>query len=47
MDITDQGFLNASKVKPTHLHTQKLKKLKKYLKKVIKEVYLESFSKQR
>jgi len=41
MDITDQGFLNSSKVNPTNLHTLKLKRLKKYIKKVIKEVYLE------
>jgi hypothetical protein len=47
MDITDQGFLNATNVKPTHLHTQKLKRLKKSLKKLIREMYLELFSKQK
>jgi len=41
MDITDQGFLNSFKVNPTNLHTLKLKRLKKSIKKVIKEVYLE------
>jgi hypothetical protein len=46
MDITDQGFLNASKVNPTNLHTKKLKRLKKSLKKFIKEVYLESILKK-
>jgi len=39
MDIADQGFLNSSKVNPTNLHTLKLKRLKKYIKNVIKEVY--------